>query len=70
MHHSLLAVFFYLQSETDKSKFHLTFHFKTIISFDACLKHLGQTTVLQHALNYCMLHSMNESVNSVATDLR
>jgi len=50
----------YLQSETDKSECHVTFHLKTIVGLDASLKHLCQTTVLQHVQKYYGYEFFNE----------
>jgi len=44
----MLAVVRYLQSETDKSQCYVTFDLESIVSLDARLEHLRQTTVLQH----------------------
>jgi len=48
--YAMLAVVRYLQSETDKSQCYVTFDLESIVSLDARLEHLRQTTVLQHVL--------------------
>lgn len=45
---TMLAFACYLQSETDESKWDLTFDLESIVGFDASLEHFRQTTVLQH----------------------